>query len=124
MVTVRRAGARARRALEDDETRATARYTITARKPPETAANHQKTAVATRKLPESLPLPDRILAVLRQNPSTSRRALAAALGTTQPTVRYHVDKLRTAGWIERVGPDKGGHWKVLDIAHTEAGPSG
>ena len=85
--------------------------------PPE---NHQKTVEATRKLPESLPLPDRILAVLRRNPSTSRRALAAALGTTQSTVRYRLDKLRAAGKIERIGPDKGGHWKVLDVVDTEA----
>ncbi|MDE2653050.1 MAG: winged helix-turn-helix transcriptional regulator [Gemmatimonadota bacterium] len=86
--------------------------------------NSQKSAGATRKLPESLPLPDRILAVLRHNPSTSRRKLAAALDTTQSTVRYHLDKLRAAGKIERVGPDKGGHWKVLDVRHTEAVPSG
>ncbi|MDE2773533.1 MAG: winged helix-turn-helix transcriptional regulator, partial [Gemmatimonadota bacterium] len=85
--------------------------------------NSQKAVEATRKLPESLPLPDRILAVLRRNPSTSRRKLAAALDTTQSTVRYHLDKLRAAGRIERVGPDKGGRWKVLDVRHTEAGPS-
>lgn len=85
--------------------------------------NHQKPTGTPRRLPESLPLPDRILAVLRRNPSTSRRKLAAALDTTQSTVRYHLDKLRAAGRIERVGPDKGGHWKVLDVRHTEAGPS-
>ena len=88
--------------------------------PPE---NHQKPAGTPRKQPESLPLPDRILAVLRQHPSTSRRELAAALGTTQSTVRYRLDKLRAAGRIERVGPDKGGRWKVLPVPHTEADPS-
>lgn len=88
--------------------------------PPE---NHQKPSGTPRKQPEPLPLPDRILVVLRQNPSTSRRALAATLDTTRSTVRYHVDKLRAAGRVERVGPDKGGHWKVLDVAHTEAGSS-
>jgi len=88
--------------------------------PPE---EHQKPAGTARKQPEPLPLPDRILAVLRQNPSTSRRELAAALDTTQSTVRYRLDKLRAAGRIERVGPDKGGHWKVLDVPQAEAGPS-
>ena len=29
------------------------------------------------------------------------------------TVRYRLDKLRTAGKVARVGPDKGGNWKVL-----------
>lgn len=88
--------------------------------PPE---NHQKTTATARKPPESLPLADHIIALLRQDPSASRRELAAALGTTQSTVRYRLDKLRAAGRIERVGPDKGGHWKVLDVSHTEAGPS-
>lgn len=88
----------------------------TTRKPPENRRNRQKTA-------RTLPLPDRILAALRQNPSASRRELAAALGTTQSTVRYRLDKLRAAGRIERVGPDKGGHWRVLDIRHTEEGQS-
>ncbi len=88
--------------------------------PPE---NHQKPSGTPRKQPEPLPFSDRILAVLRQNPSTSRRELAAALGTTQSTIRYRLDKLRAAGRVERVGPDKGGHWEVLDVAHTEAGPS-
>ena len=87
--------------------------------PPE---NHQKPGGTARKQPEPLPIPDRILAILRQNPSTSRRELAAALDTTQATVRYHLDKLRAAGKIERMGPDKGGHWKVLDVVDTEAGP--
>ena len=100
--------------------------TRTARKPPETAANHQKTTRNPPQPPKNSqnpsPLPDRILAVLRQNQSTSRRELAAALGTTQSTVRYRLDKLRAAGRIERVGPDKGGRWKVLPAPHTEAGP--
>ncbi|MDE2973217.1 MAG: winged helix-turn-helix transcriptional regulator [Gemmatimonadota bacterium] len=102
-------------------------YQKTTRKPPdqmvqEPEDNQNWGATASRQ-PEPLPLPDRILAVLRQNPSASRRELAAALATTPSTVRYQLDKLRRAGRIERVGPDKGGRWKVLDVPHTEAGPS-
>lgn len=85
--------------------------------------NNQNRGVTARRQPEPLPLPDRILAVLRQNPSASRRELAAALATTPSTVRYQLDKLRRAGTIERVGPDKGGRWKVLDVPPTEAGTS-
>ena len=100
-------------------------YQTTARKPPDQTVqepeDNQKWGA--RRQPEPLPLPDRILAALRQNPSASRRELAAALATTPSTVRYQLDKLRRAGRIERVGPDKGGRWKVLDVPHTEAGPS-
>lgn len=82
----------------------------TTRKPPE---HDQKTARNDHP-PESAPFSDRILALLRRTPSASRREIAAALGTTRSTVRYRLDKLRTAGKIARVGPDKGGYWKVAD----------
>ena len=87
----------------------------TTRKPPE---NHQKTARNGDQPPEPLPLTDRILALLRHDPSASRRELAATLATTESTVRYRLDKLRAAGKIARVGPDKGGYWKVLDDSVT------
>ena len=92
----------------------------TTRKPP---GNHQKTARNEDQPPEPLPLADRILALLHQNPSASRRELAATLGTTKSIVRYRLDKLRSAGKIARVGPDKGGHWKVLDDSATKPDPS-
>ena len=92
----------------------------TTRRQPE---NHQKTARNGDQPPEPLPLADRILTLLRQNPSASRREIAATLGTTESTVRYRLDKLRAADKIARVGPDKGGHWKVLDDSATEPGPS-
>ena len=102
-------------------------YQKTTRKPPDQTVqepqDNQNWGATARRQPEPLPLPDRILAVLRQNPSASRRELAAALATTPSTVRYQLDKLRRAGKIERIGPDKGGRWKVLDVPPTEAGPS-
>ena len=87
------------------------------RKPPE---DDQKTARNGSPPPESARLANRILALLRRNPSASRREIAAILGTTRSTVRYRLDRLRAAGRIERVGPDKGGHWKVLGESFTEA----
>ena len=72
-VMVRRAGARARRRSGADETRATARYTITARKPPETAADRQKT---TRNPPEP---PEN-----RQNRSPSPTASSPSSARTRP----------------------------------------
>ena len=102
-------------------------YQKTTSKPPDQTIqepeNHQKWGATTRKQPEPPPLPDRILALLTQNPSASRREIATALDTSPSTVRYQLDKLRRAGKVERVGPDKGGHWKVLDDSTTEPGPS-
>ena len=105
-----------------------------ARKPPETSPIHEKTA---RKQPETMgwqrrlhqksdasggippdtaPIPDQILSLLSSKPSAGRREIAAALASTESTI--HMDKLRAAGRIERVGPDKGGHWKVRDDSGT------
>ena len=88
----------------------------TARKLPESS---QKTARKEGQSPEPRSLSDRILALLRQNPSAGRREIAATLGTTRSIVRYRLDKLRAAGKIERVGPDKGGYWKVLGGSAVE-----
>ena len=81
----------------------------------------QKTTRSGSPPPEPARLPDRILALLRRNPSASRREIATTLGTTRSTVRYRLDRLREAGKIERVGPDKGGHWKVRGEPATEPG---
>ena len=93
----------------------------TVRKPPE------KTQETSRKHPEnrttSQSLTDRIVAFLRANPSASRRQIVESLGTTEGSVRHQIEKLKRAGTIRRVGPDKGGRWKVLDVPPTEAGPS-
>ena len=88
----------------------------TSRKHP---GNVQKTAGNGDPPPESARLADGILALLRRNPSASRREIAATLGTTRSIVRYRLDRLREAGKIERVGPDKGGHWEVLDHSAAE-----
>ena len=91
----------------------------TTRKPPE---NHQKTTRKNPRSPAPPALSDRILVLLNQNPSASRRELAATLGTTRSIVRYRLDKLRASGKIERVGPDKGGYWKVLAGSPDEPDP--
>ena len=40
--------------------------------------------------------------------------MAEALGITKDGVRYHLNKLKAEGLIERVGGDKGGYWKIND----------
>ena len=58
---------------------------------------------------------ERILDLLRGDPSLSRRAMAKQLGDiTEDGVKYHLDKLRSDGRIRRVGPAKGGRWEILE----------
>ena len=78
---------------------------VTARKDREQASgepeDHQTRVGSARNPPEPPSLNDRILALLRRQPTASRREIAAALGTTRSTVRYRLDKLRAAGKIDR-----------------------
>ena len=97
----------------------TARSAIIQKTTTKLPEDHQKTGRNGHPDPKSASLSDRILVLLRRNPSASRREIAVTLGTTRSTVRYRLDRLREAGKVERVGPDKGGHWKVLDDAATE-----
>jgi biotin operon repressor len=39
--------------------------------------------------------------------------LAQALGKSESAVERAIKAMRQEGWVERVGPAKGGHWKVL-----------
>jgi ATP-dependent DNA helicase RecG len=39
--------------------------------------------------------------------------LAKHLSVTEKTIKRDIEKLRKAGKLERVGPDKGGYWEVL-----------
>ena len=47
---------------------------------------------------------------------TEDRIVEILLGDiTEDGVKYHLDKLRKAGKIKHVGPDKGGYWKVIAL---------
>jgi len=75
-------------------------------KPPE---NHQKT---TRKPPENH---RKIIDILTNEPNISRRNLSERLGLTENQTRNILDKLRNAGKIRRIGPDKGGRWEIIEV---------
>ncbi|OGF47153.1 MAG: transcriptional regulator [Candidatus Firestonebacteria bacterium RIFOXYC2_FULL_39_67] len=55
-----------------------------------------------------------ILAFIRQNPTVTRKELAALVGNiTEDGIKYHLAALIKNKTIKRVGGDKGGHWEVL-----------
>jgi ATP-dependent DNA helicase RecG len=35
------------------------------------------------------------------------------VGISADKIRVNISKLKAKGLIERVGPDKGGHWKII-----------
>jgi Fic family protein len=57
--------------------------------------------------------PERILALLADTPALSIPELAQHIGKSESAIERAIRKLREAGRLLRVGPDKGGHWRVL-----------
>ena len=56
----------------------------------------------------------KILSVLRRNPNATRKDLVAVTGLTEDGVKWNLRKLKAAGRLRRIGPDKGGHWEVVE----------
>ncbi len=63
---------------------------------------------------ETLPTRERVIALLRSDPTLTRNALASRIGLTPEAIKYHLGKLRAAGRIRHVGPRKKGRWEVLE----------
>lgn len=46
-------------------------------------------------------------------------SLASYLGVNERTIRRDLQYLQKQGLIRRVGPDKGGHWEVIEQSEKE-----
>lgn len=57
---------------------------------------------------------EEIIALLQTDGSLSIAALAEQIGISASTVARTLRKLRETQVVERIGPDKGGHWVVKD----------
>ena len=55
-----------------------------------------------------------ILSLIRKNPYISRKQLIGELGINSSAIQKHIEKLKEKKIIERIGPDKGGYWKVRE----------
>ena len=56
---------------------------------------------------------ERILALMRQQPTITTRDLAEALQLSVDGISYHLKKLRAEGRIQHRGPTKSGWWEVI-----------
>ncbi|WP_353137284.1 winged helix-turn-helix transcriptional regulator [Pseudopedobacter sp.] len=50
---------------------------------------------------------------IKDNNSISRKELSEIIGIAQSSIQKHMNTLKTKKLIERVGPAKGGYWKVM-----------
>ncbi|MDR1342691.1 MAG: putative DNA binding domain-containing protein [Prevotellaceae bacterium] len=55
---------------------------------------------------------EKILALLQNNPYITQEELVKLTGLTRRGVEWNISQLKAKGLTERVGPDKGGYWKV------------
>ena len=56
---------------------------------------------------------EKIVELLSRDGSLTAVALAARRGITPKAVEKQIARLKADGLIERIGPDKGGHWHVI-----------
>jgi ATP-dependent DNA helicase RecG len=55
----------------------------------------------------------KIIELIRRNPKITRKELAQEIGDiTEDGIKYNIEKLKKEGILKRVGPAKGGHWKI------------
>ena len=74
----------------------------------ETEGGTETTQKTTEKTTE------KILRLIKENPSITNKELAMLCEITEDGVFYHIKKMKAAGIIRRIGPDKGGHWEVIE----------
>ena len=58
---------------------------------------------------------EKILALLSANPHATTVDLIEATGLSVSGVEKNLRELKAAGRLRRVGPDKGGHWEVVEV---------
>ena len=76
---------------------------------------HRRNGTNSIKLPEgSLKSSLKILEILAADPHCTYDVLADRLGISRRAVTKQISNLRKEGKLRRIGPDKGGHWEVID----------
>ena len=56
----------------------------------------------------------KILEIIKREPQITRRELAELIGISEDGIKYHLNNLKQKGLLKRIGPDKGGYWKIVE----------
>ena len=57
---------------------------------------------------------EKILAAMHRDRKITIAELASIVGVTERSIERNIQKLQEEKLVRRIGPDKGGHWKVID----------
>ena len=92
------------------------RFRIVIWRPKSTAHMAGNLAEGSQKTLQKTPqkTPQKILASIRANPFVGTQAMADMIGVERSTVARAIAKLKRDGLLRRIGPDKGGHWEVIE----------
>ena len=82
--------------------------------------DHNKEIGSEKSSPESSPeglhkTSDRILTFMKEKPEITTEEIAHKIGISKRAIIKQTEKLKNQGKLKRVGPNKGGHWVVIDI---------
>lgn len=70
---------------------------------------------STRKnAEESDQIEEKIFRMIIENAYISRKMLSAEIGLSDSSTKRRLEKLVNEGKTRRIGPDKGGHWEVIE----------
>ena len=68
----------------------------------------------TESIPKSIPKVQReIIRLMPVNPRITVLEIMDELSLSRPTVMNNIKKLKEQGFLERIGANKGGYWKIL-----------
>ncbi len=56
----------------------------------------------------------KILEILAAEPTCTYDELAGRIGISRRAITKQIKNLRETGKLKRIGPDKGGHWEVIE----------
>lgn len=68
----------------------------------------------TENLQLITPLERKIIEKIKNNTTITQKQIAEQLGIGFTTVREYIGKLKQKGVLTRIGPDKGGYWKIIE----------
>ena len=57
---------------------------------------------------------EEIINLIRKKPNITIQEIEEVTGLSKRAVEWRLKKLREQGKLKRIGPDKGGYWKIVE----------
>jgi len=57
---------------------------------------------------------EKILTLIKGNQYITAKEMSRIIGISPRAVEKHITRSKKKGLIKRIGPDKGGHWRVVE----------